>query len=271
MNKSSNPLLAGLTTELPLFDQIKPEHVLPALNEVLETQRKQIEILAQLSEPDWQSLMMPLEAMDEDLSRIWGPVSHLNSVCNSDELRPIYQEGVQKVSEWSSDLAQNEALYAAIKKVADAESFKTLSSEQQRMIEHTLRDSRLSGSDLSGDAKERFKTIQMRLSELATTFEQHVLDATRAFELLIEDEVQLAGLPESIQQAAKQRAEEGEKEGWLFTLDIPSYLPFMKYSEKRDLREQMYTAYVTRANDGDLDNTPVIDELLQLRAEAADL
>jgi len=268
---STNPLLQGLTTELPLFDRIEPEHVLPALDAVLADSRARIEALTSLADPDWASLIVPLETLDEALSRIWGPVVHLNAVRNSEALRPVYQQGVAKVAEWQTELAQNEALYAAVKRVRARADFASLAVEQQQVVEHMLRDFRLAGAELEGEARQRFKAIQMRLSELSTTFEQHLLDATRAFELHLLDEHDLAGIPASVREAAAQRAEEAGKEGWLFTLDAPSYIPFMHYAEERDLREAMYRAYTTRAASGKLDNGPVMDEILALRREAADL
>lgn len=273
MNNQDNPLLIGLTTELPLFDNIEPKHVLPALDHVLQSNLQAIDTLTRIEQPTWDNFMAPLEQLDEQLQRVWGPVTHINAVKNSDELRPIYQESVQKVSAYHADMAQNEALYVAIKQVRGGCDFDALNSEQQQVVEHALRDFRLAGAELQGADKDRYKAIQMRLSELATTFEQHVLDATRAFELHIADESDLAGLPDSIRDAAAQRARESEKHegGWLFTLDIPSYLPFMQYAENRVLRERIYTAYVTRASDGKLDNGPVIDETLKLRKEAAAL
>ncbi|MCF7821285.1 MAG: M3 family metallopeptidase [Mariprofundaceae bacterium] len=275
MNHPDNPLLQGLNTELPLFDKIKPQHVLPALNTVLQSNVREVRNLTGIEQPDWDNFMAPLEMLDEQIQRVWGPVTHLNAVKNSDELRPVYQEGVQKVAAYHADLAQNEALYTAIKKVRGNESFNALSAEQKQMVEHALRDFRLSGAELTGKDKERFKAIQMRLSELATTFEQHVLDATRGFELYIDNEADLAGLPDSIREAAAQRAQEHKQyqdgNGWLITLDIPSYLPFMQYSEKRELRARIYSAYATRASAGDLDNGPVIEETLKLRRETAQL
>jgi len=272
MNESvTNPILKGVSTKLPLFDAIKPEHVLPALEQALHEARQTVAGLAELPDPSWGSLMVPLEALDERLSRVWGPVTHLNAVCDSDALRPVYQQGVAKMAEWGSELAQNEALYAAMKKVRERDDYTSLSHERQQVLEHALRDFRLSGAELAGDAKGRFKAIKMRMSELATSFEQHVLDATRSFELHLEDEADLAGLPESVRDAARQRAEADNKNGWLFTLDAPSYIPLMQYAERRDLRQQMYTAFATRASSGDLDNAPIIDELLALRAEAAAL
>ncbi|MDQ6969309.1 MAG: M3 family metallopeptidase [Mariprofundus sp.] len=272
LNPDQNPILQGISTELPLFDQIKPEHVLPAIDVELAEARKVVNRLMQISEPDWDSLMLPLEVIEERLGRVWGPVSHLNAVCDSDDLRPIYEQGVAKMTEWSSQLGQNEQLYAAIRKVAERDDFAALSTERQQVIKHALRDFKLSGAELEGKAKKRFGDIQMRLSELATCFSLHVMDATRAFELHITDAADVAGLPESVLASAQQRATQAEKEsGWLITLDAPSYIPFMQFAENRKLRETMYREYVTRASCGELDNGPVIDEILALRAEAAKL
>ncbi|ATX81099.1 oligopeptidase A [Mariprofundus ferrinatatus] len=269
---SSNPILKGITAELPLFDQIRPEHVLPAIDAELTRARETVARLTEIAAPDWDSLMMPLEEIEERLSRVWGPVGHLNAVCDSEELRPIYQQGVAKMTEWSSELGQNEALYSAIRKVRERDDFSLLSEERRQVIEHALRDFKLSGAELEGEDREQFKAIQIRLSELSTTFEQHVMDATRAFELHITDKADVAGLPESVLAAAAQRAEQaGKQGGWLITLDAPSYIPFMQYAENRALRETMYREYVTRASSGKLDNSPVIDEILRLRAEAAEL
>jgi len=271
MTTPDNPLLFNTSTELPVFADIKPGHILPALEEVLNDNRAEIEALSDQDKPSWASLMAPLEALEERLQRTWGPVGNLNAVCDSDELRPVYQKGIMLVSAYQSELAQNEVLYTAIKKLRDSESFKALSSEKKQVIEHALRDFRLSGAELNPDDKARFKAIQMRLAELGTSFEQHLLDATRAYRLHIEDEVELAGLPDSIKQAAAQRAAEESSQGWMFTLDAPSYIPFMQHAEGRDLRRQMYTAYVTRASEGALDNTSLINEILKLRSEAAAL
>ncbi|NOR73252.1 MAG: oligopeptidase A [Mariprofundaceae bacterium] len=275
MNNSDNPLLQGLNTELPLFDKIEPEHVLPALNHIIECNQKEVDRLTGINQPTWDNFMAPMEMLNEQIQRVWGPVTHLNAVKNSDELRPVYQQGVQKVASYHAELAQNETLYTAIRKVRENGAFNTLNHEQKQAIEHALRDFRLSGAELKGSDKSRFKAIQIQLSELATTFEQHLLDATRATELHIDDEAELAGLPDSIRAAAAQRAEESEqyqgRGGWLITLDIPSYLPFMQYSERRELREHMYTAYVTRASEGELDNSSIINETLKLRNEAAQL
>ena len=269
MTSPNNPLLTAYT--LPPFEAIRPEHVLPALDRTLADHRARLAALTAQAGPGWDTLMQPLEAMDEQLGRVWGPVSHLNNVCDSESLREAYQQGIQRLAEYQAELAQNEALYAAVRQLRNSDVFTGLGEERRAVIEHTLRDFRLGGAELTGAARARFKAIQMRLSKLSTIFEQHILDATRAFELHLTDEGQLAGLPDSIREAAAQRAKEADKAGWLFTLDAPSYIPFMQYAETRDLRERMYRAFSTRASSGDLDNGPVMDEILVLRREAARL
>ncbi len=268
---NDNPLLQHINAELPLFECIIPEHILPALGAVLDENRTEISALLGQECLDWQHLMQPLEALDERLSRLWGPVNHLNAVCDSDALRPVYRQGLMKLTAYQTELTQNEALFAAIKSLHDSPVFQALNDEQKQVIRHALRDFRLGGAELPAEKKLRFKEIQVRLSELGAQFEQHVLDATRAFELYLEHEHDLDGLPQSVRDAARERAEAKNEKGWLFTLDAPSYIPFMQYAENRELRRQMYTAYVTRASVGDQDNAPLIDEILKLRREAAKL
>ena len=269
MNANDNPLLTAYT--LPPFEAIRPEHALPALEHVLTDNRAKLSALTGQERSDWTSLMQPLEEMEERLERVWGPVTHLNNVCDSKSLREAYQQGIQKLAAYQTELAQNKALYAAVRQLRDSDAFAGIGEERGAVIEHTLRDFRLGGAELTGAARDRFKAIQMRLSELSTIFEQHLLDATRAFELHLTDQGKLAGLPDSIREAAAQRAKVAGKAGWLFTLDAPSYIPFMQYAEARELRERMYRAYTTRASSGALDNGPVMDEILALRHEASRL
>jgi len=268
---NSNPLLQAMQTELPPFGDIQPEHILPALDTVLDENRARISALLEDDCRDWPHLMQPMEVLDERLSRLWGPVSHLNAVCDSDELRPVYQQGLMKLTAYQTELAQNEVLFSAIRDLHDGPAFPGLNHEQKQVLRHALRDFRLGGAELPPGEKLRFKEIQMRLSELGTQFEQHILDATRAFELHLEHERDLTGVPQSIRDAASERARAKDRDGWLFTLDAPSYIPFMQYAENRELRQKMYTAYVTRASDGAQDNTPLITEILKLKQEAAQL
>ncbi|MDX8402687.1 MAG: M3 family metallopeptidase [Mariprofundaceae bacterium] len=259
---------------LPDFARIRPEHALPALREALTQARAMLrDIERRLDEEpaDWDNLMAPLAAIDDRIERIWGPVSHLNAVMDSDELRPVYQQGLVLLTEWQNELAANATIWHGIRSLRESEAFPHLNAERRRVVELACRDWRLAGADLKGAARRRFDEIQLRLSELATVFEQHVLDATRAWTLHLDDEADLAGLPDSVRTAAAARAREAGKTGWLFTLDAPSWLPFMQYAENRELRRQMYHAYVTRASGGERDNAPVIREILQLRREAARL
>ncbi|RMH61700.1 MAG: oligopeptidase A, partial [Zetaproteobacteria bacterium] len=237
-----NPLLHIAANQLPAFDRIRPDHVLPALERTLAEARAQIQRLCEQRQPSWDSLMQPLAAIEERIQRVWGPVNHLNAVCDSEELRPVYQQGLALMSEWHSELAQNRALFHAIRNLAESASFATLSPARQQVIRHMLRDFRLAGAELEEPARTRFRDIQKRLSELGMLFEQHVLDATQAFSLHLSDPDDVAGLPPSVLQAARQRAKAQGKKGWLFTLDAPSYIPFMQFADNRSLRARMYRA-----------------------------
>ncbi len=266
-----NPLFRSTQTELPLFSDIQPQHILPALDAMLGENREKISELLEEDCCDWLHLMQPMEVLEERLSRLWGPVNHLNAVCDSDELRPVYRQGLMNLTAYRTGLAQNEALFSAIRALHDSPPFQALNHERKQVLRHALRDLRLGGAELPPKKKMRFKEIQMRLSELGAQFEQHILDATRAFDLHLEHERDLVGVPLSIRDAASERARAKGREGWLFTLDAPSYIPFMQYAENRGLRRKMYTAYVTRASDGAQDNTPLIVEILKLKQEAAQL
>ncbi|RMH51201.1 MAG: M3 family peptidase, partial [Zetaproteobacteria bacterium] len=269
MNTETNPLLAD--DELPRFGEITAAHLLPALEEVLRRLRRRLKQLEEEPHPDWQRIMVPLMEMDEALSRVWGPAGHLNAVCDSDELRDAYAEGVKRVTAWSSEIGQSRPLYRAVARVLEQADDEGLDRAQRQALEHAVRDFRLAGVALDDDARERVRAIRLRLSQCATDFEKHLLDATRAFALHIDDEEQLRGLPEPLREAAAARARDDGEEGWKITLDLPSYLPFMQYAETRALRERLYRAYVTRGSHGDCDNRPLIDEILRLRHELAGL
>lgn len=260
-----------IANQLPQFDSLEPKQNIDELALYIQGAKQTLNKLAEQTVLTWDNCMMPLASMDETISRLWGPVSHLHSVSDGEEIRPIYEQGIQLMTQWGTWVTGHQGLFKAIQALHDDPSFSKLADDKQTALKHTLRDFRLSGSELEGEAKQRYGAIKMRQSELSTAFSQHVLDATQAFTLLIEDKTQLAGLPDSAIAAASQRATEEEKQGWLFTLDIPSYLPFMQYAESSSLREQMYKAYVSRASKGELDNTPIIDEILALRQEAAQL
>ncbi|MGI9212880.1 MAG: M3 family metallopeptidase, partial [Methylococcaceae bacterium] len=271
----NNPLLEHFT--LPPFSHIKPEHVEPAIDAVLAANRKAIaEMLNEPCHFDWANLVEALDDLDDLLSRIWSPVSHLNAVLNSEALRKAYNACLPKLSEYATELGQNEALYQAYQSLADGPEFDRLDSAQQKVIENTLRDFRLSGVGLPAAEKARYKELATELSHLASRFQDNLLDATQAFSRLLTDESQLAGFPDSARAAARQLASAKEQEGWLFTLDFPSYIAVMTYADDRQLRQDFYTAYATRASDqgpaaGQFDNTEMMDNILALRHEQAQL
>lgn len=272
---TNNPLLNF--SGMPDFDAILPEHITPALDYLITSAQQTREtLLSELSEPDWDNLVQPLEDNNEKIHRMWSPVSHLNAVMNNDVLRREYEACLPKLTAYSTELAQDDRLYAAYRNIADSVAFDKLDSAQQKIISNALRDFRLAGAELTDNDKKRFTEIQQELSRLASEFQNNVLDATQAWRLHIEDKGALAGLPAFACEMAQQVAEEKGLVGWCFTLDGPSYLAFMTYADNRELRAQMYEAYVTRASDkgpsaGQWDNSKIIIQLLSLRKEAADL
>ena len=271
----SNPLLT--MSGLPPFEQIKPEHVEPAIDSLLAEDRRGVEqLLSEVKEYTWGNLIQPLENMDDRLSRVWSPVSHMNSVVNSESLRDAYNACLPKLSEYSTEMGQNAGLYQAYRAVKDSKGYAQLDTAQKKVIDNALRDFHLSGVDLPEVKKARYKEIRQQLSKLTTKYEENVLDATQGWTRQIEDEARLAGLPESAQAMAKQAAAQKELNGWLFTLDFPSYFAVMTYADDRDLRSEMHEAYVTRAseqgpNAGKWDNSQVMEDILALRHELAQL
>ncbi|MGR7919603.1 oligopeptidase A [Zobellella denitrificans] len=271
----TNPLLT--MDGLPPFSQIKPEHIKPAVEHAIADCKKRVEtVLARHEEFTWDNLVAPLEEVNDHLSRIWSPIGHLNGVMNSEALRQAYESCLPLLSEYHTWMGQHEGLFEAYQSLADRDDFKKLSLAQQKEVDNTLRDFRLSGIALEAEQKKRFGAIQARLSELASTFSNRVLDATQAWVKHITDQALLAGLPESALAAAEAQARARELDGWVFTLDIPSYLPVMMYADDAALREELYRAYCTRASDqgpnaGQFDNTAIIEETLALKQELAEL
>ncbi|MBF4799269.1 oligopeptidase A [Aeromonas hydrophila] len=271
----NNPLL--IMDSLPPFSQIQPDQVQPAVTQAIADCKQKIsDVLAQRDPHTWDSLIAPLEEVNDRLARIWSPVSHLNSVLNSEALRAAHDACLPLLSEFQTYVGQHEGLYQAYRELAESDDFPLLSGAQRKEIQNTLRDFRLSGIGLPAEAQQRYGEIQARLSELASRFSNNVLDATQGWHKLVTDEAELAGLPQSAQAAARQLAELKGKEGWLFTLDIPSYLPVMMYADSRALRAELYEAFTTRASDqgpnaGKWDNSAIMTELLALRRELAQL
>ncbi|MFM2479034.1 oligopeptidase A [Celerinatantimonas sp. MCCC 1A17872] len=270
----SNPLLEA--KGLPPFSQIRPEHVKPAVEQAIKEYREVVEKVVANDTYSWDNFVSPLTEISDRLGKIWSPVSHLNSVMNSEPLREAYESCLPLLSELSTYLGQHAGLYKAYQSLKDSEEFATYSQAQQKTITDSLRDFELSGIGLPVDKQKRFGEISQRLSELASKFSNQILDATHAWFKHVTDKDDLAGLPESALEAAAQAAKAKELDGWVLTLDIPSYLPVMTYADNRALREEMYRAYTTRAselgpNAGEFDNTDVIKETLALRYEKAQL
>lgn len=269
----SNPLLSF--TDLPPFSEIKPEHVKPAVEQAIEDCRAKIEqVLEGNTEPTWENVIAPIEEVDDRLSRLWSPVSHMNSVMNSDELREAYESCLPILSEYGTWVGQHKGLFEAYKAIKNSEAFATLSQAQKKTIKDALRDFELSGIGLPKAEQKRYGEISKRMSELGSKFSNNVLDATMGWTKHITDKNELAGMPESALAAAQAAAEGKGLEGYLLTLDIPSYLPVMTYCDNQALRKELYEAYVTRASDrgpnaGKWDNTENIAELLKLRYEVA--
>ncbi|GAB1234500.1 M3 family metallopeptidase [Ferrigenium sp. UT5] len=268
-----NPLLDF--SGLPRFAQIKPEHVAPAIEQLLDENRALVtRLLADDSLPTWDNFVRPMEDANERLSRAWGPVGHLNAVMNSPELRDAYNATLPKITTYYAELGQNLALFQKFKALRNSAEFEGLSAARKKIIENELRDFRLGGAELPDDKKARYLEIQERQSELSSRFSDNILDATNDFTRVVEQRGELAGLPEDVLQTAREAAEAAGKTGWLFTLKAPSYLPVMQFADNRALREKIYRAYATRASEfGNLqwDNTPLMDEIVALRTEEAAL
>ncbi|HEY7760383.1 MAG TPA: M3 family metallopeptidase [Burkholderiales bacterium] len=273
-----NPLLDF--SGLPRFGEIQPEHVTPAVDQLLAENRALVERVATAAEPPtWDGFVAPIDDANERLSRAWGQVGHLNAVMNSPQLREVYNANLPRVTQYYTELSQDERLYAKFKVLRAAPEYGRLGAAQRRIIDNELRDFRLGGAELPPERKARFKAIRARLDELSSRFNDNVLDATNAFGHVVTDPAQLAGIPADVLEAARAAAQADGKEGWKFTLHMPSYLPVMQYADHRALRSHMYQAYVTRASElGEpqrdniqWDNTPLIAEILKLRKEAAQL
>ena len=233
MNESSlstNPLLRN--GGLPPFPEILPAHVESAVDHLLAENRRRVEeLLAAADTYTWDNLVQPLEDMEERLSRAWSPVSHMNSVVNSDELRAAYNACLPKLSDYATELGQHEGLHRAFRQIRDGAEYTRLDAAQKKIIDNALRDFRLSGIELPPEARARYKEIMQELSTLTSRFEENLLDATHAWKKHVSDEHLLAGLPESAVALARQNAEREGLKGWLFTLEFPSYYPVMLYAD----------------------------------------
>ena len=267
-----NPLLD--MPGLPPFGRILPEQVEAAIDTLLARNRARIAALAQGAEPPtWENFIEPLEILGDGLERAWSPVGHLNAVMNSEALRAAYNACLPKLSDYATELGQNRALFEGYRAVSAQEH---LDATQRQLLANALRDFHLSGVDLPPDQQSRFKAIDRELSRLAAKFSENLLDATNAWSKHIEDEAQLAGLPESARALARQTAERRGESGWVLTLDFPSYQPVMTYADDAALRREVHEAYTTRASEvgphaGQWDNGAIMEEILALRHEQAQL
>ena len=268
-----NPVLHR--DSLPLFDQIKPEHISPAIKSILKEANSLIHSLKEMKAPaSWDNFVEPIEIISEKISRAWGQIEHLNAVVNSDHLRKAYNDNLIKLTEFYTNLSQDESLYKKYQSLKDSEVFKSLTSSQKRIIDNVLREFRLGGAELNETDKKRFKVIQEKLAKLSTQFEENILDATNEFSIFVNHLEELAGIPEENIKKARAEAKEDKKEGYKFTLHFPSYLPVMQYADNRALREKLYHAYATRASElasPKFDNTNLIEEILALRFESSQL
>ena len=303
---TQNPLLIG--HGLPPFSDIESGHVVPGIEYLLQTLGDELSALESILsqkldggldggenvEITWLDLIDPLTAITERLSWSWGIIGHLMGVKNSSELRTAYESVQPSLVQFSNRIGQSQVIYAALGKIKDSAAWAGLEPAQQRIVDAALRDAELSGVGLSGDQKESFNEIQRELAELSTQFSNHVLDATKAFSLTLTKPEDVAGLPPSLLSLSAQAARDAaaqepepdkalsseellgkdataEAGPWRITLDMPSYIPFMRHSQRRDLREQLYRAFITRASSGELDNAPLIEKILELRSQKANL
>ncbi|NOQ64376.1 MAG: oligopeptidase A [Methyloprofundus sp.] len=270
----TNPLLSP--SELPDFSQIKPEHVEPAITQLLAEASAAVEqYLAANTEYTWDNLIAPIEAVEDKINKAWSPVSHMNSVVNNDDLRDAYNACLPKLSEYSTAMGQHKDLFKAYQAIESSEAYAQLEKAQQKVIENALRGFRLSGVDLNDQQQDRYKEISLELSALSSKYEENILDATNDWHKLLSKKSALAGLPESALQQAKQAAEQDGKKGWMLSLQFPSYIAVMTYADDRQLRADMYKAFSTRASElgakAEWDNTETMEQTIALRHEKAQL
>ena len=268
--QEKNPLLDF--SGLPRFADIKPEHVSPAVDQLLADGRATIAAVTR-AKPTWDDFVAPLEDANERIGRAWGQVAHLHAVMDKPELRQVYNANLPKITQYWTELGQNQALFEKYKALKDSNEFSSLSKARKKIIDNALRDFRLGGAELPPDKKKRYAEIQEELSRLGAKFSENLLDATNAFSIFV-DEKRTAAIPADVLEAAREAAQKDGKDGWKFTLHAPSYLPVMQYADDRSLRETMYHASATRASEfakPEWDNAPLIARLVPLRREAAQL
>jgi len=265
------------TDGLPFFSELKIDEIEPTIKQTIADNKALIEQkLAELDVYTWDNFVAVLDEANDHLGKMWSPISHMNAVVSNDQLRAAHDACLGLFSEYGTFVGQHQGLYEAYLSIAESTAFSTLKGEQQQVITNALRDFKLAGIALSDEKKKRYGEIKQQLSQLQSHFSNNVMDATLAWSKLVKDEALLAGLPETAIAAAKQAATEKDLDGYLFTLDFPSYLAVMSYAQNRSLREEVYTAFATRASDqgpnaNEFDNTEIIEQILALRHELAQL
>jgi oligopeptidase A len=271
----TNPLLEF--EGLPPFSKILPEHVEPAIDRLLDESKQAIDALFDTrTEFGWENFVQPLENIQDRISRIWSPIGHLNAVLNSEALRTAYNNSLEKLTQFNTEVSQDKRIYQAYRQIKDSKEFSSFNQAQQKVITDALRDFHLSGIDLPADKQKRYKEIRQQLSRLTSTFGDNVLDATHAWKKIISDKSELKGLPDSSLSMLAQTAKQNDTQGWMLTLDFPCFYAVMSYAENRELRKILYDAYITRASDqgpnaGEFDNTKLMEDILALRHELAQL
>jgi oligopeptidase A len=265
-----NPLLNF--SGLPRFDELKPEHIAPAIDELLAEGRATIERVT-AAPATWDQFVAPLEDTNEKIGRAWGQVGHLHAVLDSPELRDAYNANLPKITKYWTELGQNQALFEKYKQLAASPAFATLTPARKRIVANALRDFRLGGADLAADKKARYAAIMEELAKTSARFSENLLDATKAYSIIV-DEKRIGGIPQDALDAAREAAEKDGKQGWKFTLHAPSYMPVLQYADDRKLRETLYRESVTRASEfgkPEWDNTALIARITELRKETAQL
>ena len=273
MTLQSNPLLDF--SGLPKFDAIRPEHVAPAMDALLnEGRRTVLQVAQEAAPPTWNNVVEPLAECLDRLDRAWGAVRHIHAVVNTPALREAYNESLPGIIAFHADLSQDQRLYDKYRALRAQPEFLSLDASRRKLIDNELRDFKLGGAELDAAGKERFKALQEELADLSTRFDEHVLDATNAWALVVTDAAMLAGVPQDVLSAARAAADADGKDGWKLTLHMPCFLPVLQYARNRDLRQRMHEAFATRASDlganADWDNTLVIGRTLALRQQAAE-
>ncbi len=264
---------------LPPFSDIKPSHMQQAIKTIIDESRVAINELVKKQSKEtisWESFIVPMEAISDRLDRAWSPISHMNAVVNSDEIREAYNACLPLLSEYGTEMGQHQGLFSVIQTLNDQAKELGLDKVQQKILQDDLRDFKLSGVSLSDEKKEQYGKLQLRMSELTSKFDQNLLDSTMSWHKDLASADELAGLPESAIAAAKQTAENNKVDGYRLTLDYPSYLPVMMHADNRELREEVYTAFCTRASDqgphdAQYNNSELMPEILELRQQLAQL